>query len=315
MKQPPANPAPRSPGPARDQPPVANWVAPLALAISMALWGSTHPLVKLTLLEMEAPRVIFLRVLSAAIMLVVLTVLSGKVHLLLAQLRAPLPPLVQGVLGYSLTMNMSTYALQYVPAAVNALLINLSPIFTVFIGAAMLGESLTRRALLGAAIGSVGVARVTLSGQDRGGLGHEGLPGVGIGLTAAAIWALYTVALRKLAHRTIDPLASTTLAALGACIPLAILANPILALEQLWSASLTAQVAILWSGSIATGGTFVVWAWALARMRASQVAAFQYLVPPIALLLAWPMLGETPSVLLVGGMALALAGVGFAQRR
>ena len=40
-----------------------------------------------------------------------------------------------------------------------------------------------------------------------------------------------------------------------------------------------------------------------------------YLVPPIAILLGWALLGEAPPALAIGGGALCLAGVIVAQRR
>jgi drug/metabolite transporter (DMT)-like permease len=212
-------------------------------------------------------------------------------------------------------MSLSTYALQYVPAAVNALLINLSPIFTVLLSALLLGEALTWRAAVGVAVGFLGVGVVTLSGRQLGGLGPEAQPGVGIGLVAALVWAAYTVATRRLASRTLDPMAATTLAALGAAIPLGLVAGPASAATQVLAASAVTQVSVLWTGMLASGGTFVIWAWALSRMRAGQVAAFQYLVAPVALLLAWPILGEQPSLLLLVGMALVLAGVAATQKR
>ncbi len=40
-----------------------------------------------------------------------------------------------------------------------------------------------------------------------------------------------------------------------------------------------------------------------------------YLAPPIAILLGWLLLGETPPVLAVAGGALCLVGVSIARRR
>jgi drug/metabolite transporter (DMT)-like permease len=45
------------------------------------------------------------------------------------------------------------------------------------------------------------------------------------------------------------------------------------------------------------------------------MGSMTYLVPPIAILLAWLLLAETPPALALAGGALCLAGVIFAQRR
>src|SRR5205814_570218 len=83
------------------------------------------------------------------------------------------------------------------------------------LGALLLGEPLTRRTALGVAVGFCGVGVVTLAGRDVGGLGPGALPGVLLGLIAALVWAACTVLTRRLAAATVDPLASTTLAALA----------------------------------------------------------------------------------------------------
>jgi drug/metabolite transporter (DMT)-like permease len=56
----------------------------------------------------------------------------------------------------------------------------------------------------------------------------------------------------------------------------------------------------------------------LAMIRAgevSRVSSLFYLVPPVATLMAWPILGETMSHFAWLGMAVAAAGVAIASRR
>jgi drug/metabolite transporter (DMT)-like permease len=44
------------------------------------------------------------------------------------------------------------------------------------------------------------------------------------------------------------------------------------------------------------------------------MGSWTYLVPPIAILLGWAVLGETPPVLALAGGALCLGGVVLARR-
>jgi drug/metabolite transporter (DMT)-like permease len=60
---------------------------------------------------------------------------------------------------------------------------------------------------------------------------------------------------------------------------------------------------------------FLTWGYALARTTAGRMGSMTYLVPPIAILLGWLLLDETPPVLAVAGGALCLSGVFVAQRR
>ncbi len=60
---------------------------------------------------------------------------------------------------------------------------------------------------------------------------------------------------------------------------------------------------------------FTTWANALKRTSAGRMGATTYLVPPIAVVLAWAALGETPPALALLGGALCLGGVAVARRR
>jgi drug/metabolite transporter (DMT)-like permease len=60
---------------------------------------------------------------------------------------------------------------------------------------------------------------------------------------------------------------------------------------------------------------FLTWGYALARTTAGRMGSTTYLVTPIAVLLGWLLLGETPPGLALAGGALCLLGVAVARRR
>jgi len=60
---------------------------------------------------------------------------------------------------------------------------------------------------------------------------------------------------------------------------------------------------------------FIAWGYALSRTTAGRMGSTTYLVTPIAILLGWLLLGETPPGLALAGGALCLAGVAVARRR
>jgi drug/metabolite transporter (DMT)-like permease len=59
---------------------------------------------------------------------------------------------------------------------------------------------------------------------------------------------------------------------------------------------------------------FTTWAYALARTSAGRLGATTYLVPAVAIVLAWALLGEVPPVLALAGGALCLVGVAISRR-
>jgi drug/metabolite transporter (DMT)-like permease len=60
---------------------------------------------------------------------------------------------------------------------------------------------------------------------------------------------------------------------------------------------------------------FFAWAFALSRTPAGRLAPLTYLVPPMALLLGWPILSETPPLLAIPGGILCIAGVAITRKR
>ena len=74
--------------------------------------------------------------------------------------------------------------------------------------------------------------------------------------------------------------------------------------------------AVAWTvylGLVPTAIGFSTWAYALARTDAGKLGSTTYLVPPIAVLLGWIMLGEVPPLVALPGGILCLAGVGLAR--
>ena len=75
--------------------------------------------------------------------------------------------------------------------------------------------------------------------------------------------------------------------------------------------------AVRWAvylGVFPTALAFTTWAYALARTTAGRMGATTYLVPPLADLMGWMILGELPPALALLGGALCLAGVAVSRR-
>jgi drug/metabolite transporter (DMT)-like permease len=62
-------------------------------------------------------------------------------------------------------------------------------------------------------------------------------------------------------------------------------------------------------GLFPTAIAFLTWSYALSRTSAGRLATSSYVVPALAVLLSWLLLGEVPVPLAFVGGALCLAGV------
>ena len=118
------------------------------------------------------------------------------------------------------------------------------------------------------------------------------------------------IAQKPLLERT-SPLQITFLACAAgaaACLPFA----PALVREA-GDAPAGALAWTVYLGVVPTAIGFTTWAFALKRTSAGRLGATTYAVPPIAILLGWILLGETPPALALAGGLLCLAGVAVAR--
>ena len=245
-----------------------------------------------------------------------LTIASIALGLIVLARREPLPSrrdlgaiAFVGVFWFGLYNIALIEAEQRVDAGTAAMLVNIGPILIAVLAGLVLGEGFPPRLLGGMAIAFAGVIVIGSATSDGGATPSWGAL---LCLVAAIGYAVGVVAQKPVLTR-VSTLQVTWLACtFGAivCLPFAgILAG------ELPDAPGSAIVWMLWLaiGPMALG--FLTWGYALARTTAGRMGSMTYLVPPIAILLGWLLLDETPPGLALAGGALCLAGVVFAQRR
>lgn len=187
----------------------------------------------------------------------------------------------------------------------------IGPVIVLLLSASMAMEALTRRKLLGMTISFVGVALLLIERPEQGS-GANWLGDI-IVIAAGVFFAYYTILLKKYAHR-FDPLTSNALVfALGALFLFPFCAHSIV--RTRWN--LIPPHAWWGLAYMVLFGSFVaylIYAFALESLSASNVAAFAYLQPLMAALMGIWLLGEKVSLSAVIGGALILVGVYFTER-
>jgi drug/metabolite transporter (DMT)-like permease len=207
---------------------------------------------------------------------------------------------------YSVTLNEAE---RRVDAGTAAMLINIGPILIALLAGIFLREGFPRRLFAGCAVAFSGCVLIGLAGSRSG--SRAGL-GIALLLVAASAYAAAVVIQKPVLARA-SPLQVTWLGcAAGAvvCLPFA----PGLVAE-LDDAGATAVGWMVYLGVAPTALGFATWAYALRRTSAGRLASLAYLIPVVAILLGWALLGETPPWLAAVGGALCLAGVFLARHR
>src|SRR4051812_32231185 len=278
----------------------ADGLAVAAALVTVLLWASAFVAIRDAGAEISAGPLSLGRLLVA----------SAVLGTLVAVRREALPPrrdvprlVLCGLLWFAAYSVILSSAEQRVDAGTAAMLVNVGPVLIAVLAGVLLREGFPGTLAAGCAIAFAGAVVIGLATSARG---VDAGWGAAMCLAAAAAYAGGVVAQKPLLERT-SGLQVTFLAcvvAALACLPFA----PALVREA-GDASASALAWTVYLGVVPTAIGFSTWAYALKRTSAGRMGATTYLVPPLAVVLGWLVLGETPPALAVGGGALCLAGV------
>ncbi len=193
-------------------------------------------------------------------------------------------------------------------ATLASLMHSLSPVLTVLLAAAFLGERLTRMQVLGFVIGVAGVLLVLGPDIDEAG----GTLGLVFGVVSLLGLSIGTLGQRWIGHAP-DPLWSGAIQFGAAAPPLLVLAFVVEGTGVVRDPA-AAGIAIVYLAivnSILGLGLLGI----LVRARgAGAAASVFFLMPPVTAVLAWLILGETLGGRGIAGLVITVVGVAAATR-
>ncbi len=272
--------------------------------MTVALWASAFVGIRSAGEELSAGALSFGRLLVA-------TVVLGAIMLARRERlprRDDLPALlVCGIFWFAIYNVALNAAEQSVDAGTAAMLVNVGPILIAVLAGFLLKEGFPRTLLAGCAVAFSGSALIGLASSEQG---VDAGWGAVLCLVAALAYAIGVVVQKPVLEHT-SPLAVTFVAcAVGtvACLPFA----PMLT-QEVPDADGSAIAWTLYLGVFPTAVAFTTWAYALSHTSAGRMGSTTYLVPPLAILMGWLILGETPPGLALVGGALCLTGVVIAR--
>jgi drug/metabolite transporter (DMT)-like permease len=221
------------------------------------------------------------------------------------------PLIALGMLGFGGYQVLWTVGLTQITAGDSSLIIAVSPVAVALLAGAVGFDRLTAPKLAGALTAFIGVAIVIGAGAGLA-LGSS-LVGEALTLSAALLWAVYTVSGTRVL-RVVDPLTATAWTILGGflfLIPFGVwdfMTAPPAAFPP------AAIAGIVYSGALAAGVSNVLVFNAVRLIGPTRTSAMQLLVPAGAVALGAVFLGEPVGPAQVVGGAVIVLGVAATRR-
>ena len=280
------------------------WLTDVTLLLVALIWGVNYTVVKFGTTLVDPLAYNGVRVALAAVLLSAIVALG----------REPLPPtriilalLALGVLGNGVYQVLFVEGIARTRASDAALFVAASPAFIAIIGQLRGVERIDRRAAVGIALSIGGIALVVL-GTATGHEGQASLLGDLLVLTGSLSWALYTVLLKPYTH-DVSGIQLSAFTMVGGAIPLVLVAWPAISSAAWRSVPSLGWVAVAYSGVFALVVAYYFWYRGVRVIGPTRTAMYSNLQPVIAVLVAWPMLGETPTVWQAVGAAAIIGGL------
>jgi drug/metabolite transporter (DMT)-like permease len=216
---------------------------------------------------------------------------------------------ILGVANNALYLGLGYTGLKTVSAGLGGLIVSANPVFTAIFAALLLGEALTWRKVAGLLLGIAGVASIV---WHRMSIGSDSLHGILFTLASLASIVVGTILFKLLAPKgslwvgngiqnlagglALSPFAFT-LASVSDIVPSARL--------------LGAFAFLVLGGSILA---YLLWFHLLKVCGATAASAYHFLMPPLAMLFAWMVLGEHVEIRDLLGIVPVVLGIYLVTR-
>jgi len=287
------------------------WALAAGIAL-MTVWGVNFAVTKIVLAELGVGPFLFIRFLAMPLFGFALLAAVTRRHFAKSwPRREDLPRFIAcGLIGHTAHVSIVMWGIDLSTAFSSSLVLTSSPLFTLLILSQLGAERLRRRQILGTLLAFTGIV-VFLSDKFVAGFALAGIGDLVL-LFAASLFSLYTVIAKPLVSRY-GPLNLMCYSLLFGAPPVVLATLPAFVAAPLDAVPAGVWFGVFWAVAVSSFLGWIAWAWVNAVRGIARSAPLQYLMPPIAGLVAWLTLGESFTWLKIAGAAVTMAGVAWAQ--
>ncbi len=278
--------------------------------LAVIFWGASFIATKIALNELSPLMIIFCRLILGIILLSAFAIITKRNFSINLKNHGWI--LILALIA-SFHLWIQVTGLQYTTASNTGWIIGVTPVFMVLLGLIFFKEKLFPLQIAGIIISFAGLLLLISRGkiENVGLLSHKGDFMV---LASSFTWSVYSIMNKKI---TINY--SPMMTILFLFIMMAIIISPFTLtgdnIHTVVNLSVKGWGAVLFLGIFCSGIAYVLWAQSLKTMSASSVGAFLYLEPFVTVFVAWLLLSEIITALMILSGLIIMFGVVLVNRK
>ena len=281
------------------------------VTFAVIVWGASFIATKLSIRDLSPVTVVWLRFAIGVVILGIATRIRHQY--VLPQKKEWFYFGLLGFLGITFHQWLQSTGLLTVQASTTAWIVATTPVFIAILSWLFLHEKLGWLQISGIILAALGVLMVVSKGNISGLFsGHFGTPGDILILISAPNWALFSIlsswGLRKYQSTqmmffvmTIGWIFTSILFISGG------------GFSDLGHLTWSSFFGVGFLGIFCSGLAYIAWYDGLQALPASQIGAFLYVEPLVAVVVAWAILGESILLITLAGGVIILLGVRLVQ--
>lgn len=266
------------------------WLTDASLVLVAIIWGVNFSIVKYGTTLIDPLAYNGVRVLLAGVLLMTIALATRSRFPNLREIGALF---ALGVLGNGVYQFFFVEGVARTRASDAGLVIAATPALIAIVGRLLGVERVNNRGVMGIALSIGGIAFVIL-GTHNAGAGDASIWGDMLVLMGSVCWAFYTVLLKPYTEH-LSGLHVSAFTMLGGAISLLLVAWPRIVTTSWTALPMKGWSAIVYSGVFALVIAYLFWYRGVRIIGPTRTAMYSNLQPVVAVLMAWWLLGETPT--------------------